>query len=97
MPIAATGSFASIRGSAFLQMVERKVDWIWRRSSRIKRLLAGAWMMSRDGKLPVATAEAFEEAVAWRFGPLVKGSARLAHRLSQLARGEGEREPQPGG
>jgi len=61
------------------------------------RLLAGAWMMSRDGKLPVATAEAFEEAVAWRFGPLVKGSGRLAHRLSQLARGEGERDPSPAG
>ncbi|MCC6385803.1 MAG: hypothetical protein IT302_00310 [Dehalococcoidia bacterium] len=56
------------------------------------RLLAGAWIMSRDGTLPVATAEVFEEAVAWRFGPLVKGSGRLAHRLSQLARGEGERD-----
>jgi len=39
VPIAATGSFASIRGSAFLQMVERKVDWIWRRSAKLKRLL----------------------------------------------------------
>lgn len=39
VPIAATGSFASIRGSAFLQMVERKIDWIWRRSGRLKRLL----------------------------------------------------------
>lgn len=40
LPIAATGSFASIRGSAFLRMVENKVDWIWRRSARLKRLLA---------------------------------------------------------
>jgi len=38
VPIAATGSFASIRGSAFLQMVERKVDWLWRRSARLKRV-----------------------------------------------------------
>ena len=56
------------------------------------RLLAGAWMMARDAGVPTATAEVFEEAVAWRFGPLVKGSGRLAHRLSQLARGEGERD-----
>lgn len=40
LPIAATGSFAAIRGSSFLAMIERKVDWIWRRSARIKRLLA---------------------------------------------------------
>ncbi|MFO0874801.1 MAG: phosphotransferase [Phycisphaerales bacterium] len=40
MPIAATGSFASIRGSSFLLMVERKVDWIWRRSTKLKRMLA---------------------------------------------------------
>lgn len=38
VPIAATGSFASIRGSTFLQMIERKVDWLWRRSGRLKRL-----------------------------------------------------------
>ncbi|MGI8925112.1 MAG: hypothetical protein ACR2HN_00530 [Tepidiformaceae bacterium] len=56
------------------------------------RLLAGAWIMSRDGNVPAATAEVFEEAVVWKFGPLVKGSGRLAHRVSVLARGEGERE-----
>ena len=55
------------------------------------RLLAGAWIMSAEGGVPRATAEVFEEAVAWRFGPAVKGSGRLPHRLSQLARGEGER------
>jgi len=38
VPIAATGAFANIRGSAFLGMVERKVDWIWRRSSRLRKL-----------------------------------------------------------
>ncbi len=39
LPIAATGSFASLRGSSFLQMIERKVDWIWRRSARLGSLL----------------------------------------------------------
>ncbi|MCA9286679.1 MAG: phosphotransferase [Phycisphaerales bacterium] len=39
IPIAATGTFANIRGSLFLQMVERKIDWIWRRSTRLRRLL----------------------------------------------------------
>jgi hypothetical protein len=56
------------------------------------RLLAGSWMMSSDGTVPRATAEAFEEAVAWKFGPLVKGSGELAQRLSALARGEFERD-----
>lgn len=55
------------------------------------RLLAGAWIMARDGSVPRATAEVFEEAVAWRFGPLARGSGSLSHRLSQLARGEGGR------
>ncbi len=52
------------------------------------RLLAGSWVMAAEGSVPQATAEVFEEAVAWRFTPLVKGSSRLAHRLSELARGE---------
>lgn len=56
------------------------------------RLLAGSWIMSADGSVPRATAEAFEEAVAWKFGPLVKGSGELPHRLSALARGEFERD-----
>ncbi len=56
------------------------------------RLLAGSWIMSADGSVPRATAEAFEEAVAWKFGPLVKGSGELAHRLSALARGDFERD-----
>lgn len=55
------------------------------------RLLAGAWIMAQEGNIPAATAEVFEEAVAWRFGPLVRGSAGLAHELSSLARGDFER------
>ncbi len=55
------------------------------------RLLAGAWIMAAEGAVPRATAEVFEEAVAWRFGPLTKDGGRLAHRLSTLARGEAER------
>jgi hypothetical protein len=56
------------------------------------RLLAGSWIMAAEGSVPVATAEVFEEAVAWKFGPLVTGSSTLPKRLSQLARGEGERD-----
>ncbi len=55
------------------------------------RLLAGAWIMSAEGGVPRETAEVFEEAVAWRFGPLAKGGGQLSHRLSELARGEAER------
>lgn len=56
------------------------------------RLLAGSWIMSQEGSVPRATAEVFEEAVAWRFGPLVPGSAALPHRLSDLARGAASRD-----
>ena len=56
------------------------------------KLLAGSWIMSLDGSIPVATAEVFEEAVAWKFGPLAPGSAHLPHRLSALARGETPRD-----
>ena len=56
------------------------------------RLLGGAWLLSREGRIPVATAEAFEEAVVWRFGHLAKGSGVLPHRLSELARGEAQRD-----
>lgn len=56
------------------------------------RLLAGSWIMSAEASIPRATAEVFEEAVAWRFEPLVRGSGVLAHRISSLARGEGERD-----
>ena len=55
------------------------------------RLLAGAWLMAGEGSVPGETAAVFEEAVAWRFGPLASGSEALPHRLSQLARGESER------
>ncbi len=55
------------------------------------RLLAGSWLMARDGSVPRETAEVFEEAVVWKFGPLVKGAGELAHHVSTLARGEGER------
>jgi len=56
------------------------------------RLLAGSWIMAAEGSVPRATAEVFEEAVAWKLGPLTKGGARLGHRLSALARGEAERD-----
>jgi hypothetical protein len=56
------------------------------------RLLAGSWIMSAESSVPRATAEVFEEAVAWRFEPLARGSAVLAHRVSLLARGEAERD-----
>ena len=52
------------------------------------RLLAGAWIMAAEGSVPRDTAEVFEEAVAWRFNPIARGSGALAHRLSELARGE---------
>ena len=55
------------------------------------RLLAGAWIIAQEGGVPRKTAEVFEEAVVWRFGPLVKHGVRLAHRVSALARAEGER------
>jgi hypothetical protein len=55
------------------------------------RLLAGAWIMAAEGSVPGETASVFEEALCWRFGPLVPGSSRLPRRLSVLARGEGER------
>lgn len=56
------------------------------------RLLAGSWIMAREGNVPVQTAEVFEEALVWKFDPLVRGSGRLSHRIAQLARGEGERD-----
>lgn len=55
------------------------------------RLLAGSWLMAADGSVPRETAEVFEEAVVWKLGPLAKGAGGLAHRVSTLARGEGER------
>lgn len=56
------------------------------------RLLAGSWIMCAEGSVPRATAEVFEEALAWKFGPLLKGSEALPRRLSALARGEMERD-----
>jgi len=56
------------------------------------RLLAGAWIMAREGAVPRATAEVFEEALAWRFEPVKKGSRALAERISALANGEFERD-----
>lgn len=52
------------------------------------RLLAGAWMVANEGGVPRATAEVFEEAVAWKFNPLAKGSSALPRKVSELARGE---------
>lgn len=60
------------------------------------RLLAGSWIMSAESSVPRATAEVFEEAVAWRFEPLARGSEVLAHRISALARGDGERDMRQG-
>lgn len=56
------------------------------------RLLAASWLMAAEGSIPVATAEVFEEAVIWKFEPLLKGSGDLARQLSVLARGEAERD-----
>jgi hypothetical protein len=59
------------------------------------RLLAGAWIMARDGSVPTKTAEIFEEACVWKFEPVLRGSQALAHRVSALAKGEGERDRTP--
>ncbi len=56
------------------------------------RLLAGAWILAREGAVPRATAEVFEEALAWRFEPVLKGSGALARRVTALATGEFPRE-----
>jgi hypothetical protein len=55
------------------------------------RLLAGAWIMASEGSVPSKTAEAFEEAIAWKWEPLVKGSKELPERLGALVSGEDER------
>ncbi len=52
------------------------------------KLLAGSWLQAGEGTVPVKTAEVFEEALVWKFEPLVKGAGELSHRLSALARGE---------
>lgn len=56
------------------------------------QLLSASWLMAGEGSVPRATAEVFEEAVAWKFGPLVKGTGGLATRTSELARGTFERD-----
>lgn len=56
------------------------------------RLLAGSWIMAREGGVPRQTAEVFEEAVVWKFKPIAKEATWLPRRLSQLARGEFERD-----
>lgn len=56
------------------------------------RLLAGSWIMAAEGAVPRATAEVFEEAVVWKLGPLARNADRLSRRLSELARGEIERD-----
>ncbi len=58
------------------------------------QLLAGAWILSNDGATPAQTAEVFEEAIAWKFEPLARGSGLMARRTSALAKGEGERDTQ---
>lgn len=59
------------------------------------RLLAGSWIMAAEGAVPRQTAEIFEEAVAWKFEPYARGSGKLAHHLSRLARGQIERNMEP--
>ena len=56
------------------------------------QLLSASWLMAEEGAVPRATAEVFEEAIAWKFGPLLKGSRQLANRASELARGTFERD-----
>lgn len=56
------------------------------------RLLAASWLMAHDGGVPEETAEVFEEALVWKFEPLVKGSKHLPKRMTELANGEGERD-----
>lgn len=69
--------------------VERLDAGIYRGATRYHlRLLAGSWIMARDGGVPIKTAEVFEEAVAWRLGAVDKQGAALAHATSAIARGE---------
>lgn len=56
------------------------------------RLLAGAWILSQEGGVPEATADVFEEAVAWKFEPAARGASAMPRQLSALARGEGARD-----
>jgi hypothetical protein len=60
------------------------------------RLLAGSWIMAAEGSVPRKTAEVFEEAVAWKLGPHARQAPALPRRLSVLARGEAERDLNPG-
>ncbi len=41
IPIAATGSFATIEGGAFIRMVERKVRWLQDNADRLSALISG--------------------------------------------------------
>lgn len=59
------------------------------------RLLAGSWILAREGGVPRETAQVFEEAVIWKFSRFVSESAWLPWRVSQLARGEVERQLAP--
>lgn len=56
------------------------------------QLLAASWIMSHEGAVPVETAEIFEEAVVWKLKPISKDATRLPQRVSELARGEAERD-----
>ena len=40
-PIAATGSFGKMEGLAFLQMVQRKVNWLQHSADRLVELVEG--------------------------------------------------------
>ena len=56
------------------------------------RLLAGSWIMARDGAVPEETAEIFEEALVWKLSPIEDDAAVLPRRITELARGEFERD-----
>ena len=59
------------------------------------RLLAGAWLMARDGTVPQATAEVFEEAVAWKFAPVSRAAATLPRKVVALFTLDADVSPSP--
>jgi hypothetical protein len=82
--------------AAHLAAVERLDAGLYRGATRYHlRLLAGSWIMARDGNVPAKTADVFEEAVAWRLGKADKQGATLAHATAALARGEVQLDNRP--
>lgn len=56
------------------------------------QLLASAWLLAADEQVPEETAEIFAEAVSWKLKPLAKNAGVLPSRLTELARGEMQRD-----